>query len=131
MKTTNWIVASGLVIVDQGRVLLVKEQKDGGPTPWMFPGGEVEDMDFSFEATAEREAIEEVGFAPLIVKPLLPVLLHKGQQSITLVHFLATGSGEIVKGEGVLEAEWFNLHNIPNDTSPNVPLVIKSYLAHL
>lgn len=131
MITENWKVVSGLVIIHQGRVLLIKETKEGAPTPWMFPGGQVEDSDVSFETAAIREANEEVGFAPSIEKALHPVLLHRGAHSYALMHFLARGHGQIIKGKEVLEAEWFDLHNIPVDCAPNVPLVIKQYMAHL
>jgi ADP-ribose pyrophosphatase YjhB (NUDIX family) len=43
----NSIIASGPVIIENNNVLLNREQKEDGVTPWMFPGGEVEDFDKS------------------------------------------------------------------------------------
>lgn len=132
-KSANWLVVAGPVIVHQGSVLLVKEQKTDGLSPWMFPGGEVEDADVSFEATAEREGKEETGLTLHITKPLKSVLLHRGAESVALIHFLAkrADDADVIKGPGIMQAVWFDLHNLPPDCAPNVAIVIKDYLVHL
>jgi 8-oxo-dGTP diphosphatase len=58
------IVGVGAVIVDQGRVLLVKRGSPPLLGEWSLPGGVVE-LGETLRAGAEREALEETG---LIVK---------------------------------------------------------------
>jgi 8-oxo-dGTP pyrophosphatase MutT (NUDIX family) len=52
------IIASGSVIVEDGKVLL---SKHGDTTFWKFCGGRVEHFDQSLQEAAAREAKEEAG----------------------------------------------------------------------
>ncbi|HNW55933.1 MAG TPA: NUDIX domain-containing protein, partial [bacterium] len=52
------IFASGPVIIEDNRVLLVKDTKDDF---WKFCGGRVEDFESDIKLTAAREAREELG----------------------------------------------------------------------
>lgn len=122
------IIASGPVIIENGKVLLNKEQKPDGVTPWMFPGGEVEEFDKSLEEACEREVGEEMGLKIRIIKPLKPIILHRKDKVIILIHFLAERSGEIVPGKDIVEHDWHDIRDLPNDCTPNVYEVIKDYL---
>jgi len=124
----NSIVASGPVIIENGKVLLNREQKPGGITPWMFPGGEVEDFDASLEDACRREVKEEMGIDIEIIKPLSPIMLHQAGRVIVLIHYLAKRIGEMQPGEGVEEWGWHDIHNLPSDTAPNVSRVIAELL---
>jgi ADP-ribose pyrophosphatase YjhB (NUDIX family) len=124
----NSIIASGPVIIEQGKVLLNKEQKDWGVTPWMFPGGEVEDFDKSLEEACEREVGEEMGLVVKIIKPLKPIMLYKDGKVIILIHYLASRVGEIIPGKDIVQWDWFPIDNLPDDCTPNVFEVIKDYL---
>ncbi len=130
MKPSHWLVAAGAVLIENNRVLLVREQKDGAVTPWMFPGGQVEDFDQSFEAAAIREAKEEVALEVQIIKPLKSVLIHKKDVSIVLIHFLASCTGIVEKGKDgfIVAAEWHIITKLPTDLAPNVSEVINDYL---
>lgn len=50
---------SGIVVIENGHVLLIKRIKNGN-TYYVFPGGQVE-HDETIEQAAIREALEEVG----------------------------------------------------------------------
>lgn len=124
----NLIIASGPVIIEEGKVLLNREQKETGITPWLFPGGKVEDLDLSLEEACKREAKEEMGIEVDIIRPLETLLIKRpdGDGHALLVHYLATRHGEIVKGEGIVEYGWFEINNLPTDCAPNVYTIINS-----
>ncbi|PIZ96729.1 MAG: hypothetical protein COX80_00635 [Candidatus Magasanikbacteria bacterium CG_4_10_14_0_2_um_filter_33_14] len=128
----NSIIASGPVIIEDDKVLLNKEIKESGITPWFFPGGEVEDFDINLEEACKREAKEEIGIDVEIIKPL-DTLLHKKSDGrvVVLVHYLANRIGEIKKGENITECEWLNIYNLPEDVAPNVREIIERYLKTL
>jgi 8-oxo-dGTP pyrophosphatase MutT (NUDIX family) len=52
------IIASGPVIVEDGKVLL---NKHGDTEFWKFCGGRVEDFDLDLQEAARREVEEEMG----------------------------------------------------------------------
>ncbi|MBD3311304.1 MAG: NUDIX domain-containing protein [Candidatus Magasanikbacteria bacterium] len=119
------IIASGPVIIENGKVLLNKEQKDYGVTPWFFPGGEVEDFDSSLEDACRREVKEEMGIDVEIIKPLKPVMLHKDDKVIVLIHYLTKRIGEVTPGENIVEWDWHDINDLPEDCAENVYEVIK------
>lgn len=121
------IIASGPVIIEGNKVLLNKETKTEGITPWMFPGGEVEDFDSSLEDACRREVKEELGIDLEIIRPLKPVLLKKDGRVIVLIHYLARRIGDVKPGPEVADWGWHDIHNLPKDCAPNVYQVINDY----
>lgn len=122
----NSIIASGPVIIENGKVLLNREQKEHGTTPWMFPGGEVEDFDKSLEEACQREVNEEMGIQIEIIKPLKPIMLFQNGRVIILVHYLAKRIGEIKPGTDIAEWAWHDINTLPNNCTQNVYDIIRS-----
>ena len=61
-------VGAGLLLASQGEVLLLLRRSQHNDLTWGLPGGNREEGDAGLEATALREATEEVGqLPPLIV----------------------------------------------------------------
>ena len=62
MENTTWVMpmhivaAAGVVINENGDILLVKHHRDG----WVFPGGQVEEGENAIDAV-KREILEEAG----------------------------------------------------------------------
>lgn len=121
-------IASGPVIIEADKVLLNKEKKGWGTTPWMFPGGEVEDFDKTLEEACQREVGEEMSIQVEIIKPLKPIMFYKDRKVILLIHYLAKRIGEIKPGKDIVEWDWFDINNLPEDCAPNVYEVINDYL---
>jgi ADP-ribose pyrophosphatase YjhB (NUDIX family) len=121
---SNSIIASGPVIIENNKVLLNRENKPEGISPWMFPGGEVENFDKSLEDTCQREVMEEMGIEVKIIKPLRPIMINKGDRVIILIHYLAERIGEIKPGLEIAEWNWWDTDNLPDNCAHNVYEII-------
>lgn len=123
-------IASGPVIIEDNKVLLNREQKDYGVSPWFFPGGGVENFDITLEETSKREAKEEMGIEIEIIRPMRTLLLDRPDRvgKIVLVHYLAKRIGEIKPSKKIVEWAWHDIHNLPENCAQNVVEIIKDYI---
>jgi len=127
------IVASGPIIIEEGKVLLSKHGDDGF---WKFPGGRAGSFKFknnfdSLEEICCKKVEEEMGIKIVIKRPLKPMMLPKSDDPktwITLIHYLADREGEIKPGKKIKEWNWFDIKNLPAGCGPNIKPVIEDYL---
>lgn len=124
----NILLVSGPVILQDDRVLLNK--KSGGH--WAFPGGKTEPTDQNLEATAIREAKEELNIDITILRPLNTLVFERTDTPglVIAAHYLAEYEGDITKNNETEDWQWFHIHELPPDDvlAPNVKDVIYSYL---
>lgn len=107
------IVGVGAVIVQGGRVLLVRRGNEPLRNQWSIPGGVLE-LGETLRAGAAREALEETG---LVVEPgeVLDAVdsIWRDQQGRPQYHYVLIDllcrvvSGELQAGTDVSEAQWF------------------------
>ena len=122
------IIASGPVIIEDGKVLLNREYKPDGISDWFFPGGQVEQFDITLEEACLREAKEEMGIDVEISRPLWPLMIHHKGKVVILIHYLAKRLSDISPGKEVAEWAWHDIHNLPENSAPNVHTIIKRYI---
>ena len=106
------IVGVGAVIVDHGRVLLIKRGSPPLKGEWSLPGGAVE-LGETLRAAAEREAREETGLivkAGEVIEVLDRIVPGKDglpQYHYVLVDFLCTvQGGELRAGGDAADVRW-------------------------
>ncbi len=125
------IVASGPVIIENGKLLLDRDYKDDF---WKFIGGRVKEGE-SFEERCLKRAKEELNAEVKIIRPLSPLVLWKNPQTgeemqIILVHWLCNLKNklELKVGDGIKEFSWIDIKDIKSgkiNVAPNVKFLIK------
>ena len=123
------IIASGPVIVEDGKVLL---NQHGDTTFWKFCGGRVEDFASDLIANAKREVREEMGIEIEIIDatPFITYakkITDEGDLDVILVHYLAKRVGEIKPGEDIRKWDWHDINNLPPDLAPNILPALKHF----
>lgn len=127
------IICSGPVIIENNKVLLIKEKKPTGLTPWFFPGGKVK-IGENLKQACIRETKEEIGVEVKIIKQLETLKDYGYDQAgdeVTLFHYLSKRTGEIKPGPTLAEWGWHDINKLPDDCADNVKTIINNYLKNL
>ena len=112
----NPVPAAGVLIVDEGRVLLVKRKFAPRAGAWCIPAGFMESGETP-EQTAVRELREETGLDGRLVG-LFDVYAGFDDPRVRAVLILYTATvegGELSPGDDAIEAAWFPLDALPAD----------------
>ena len=120
-------ILSGVVIIEEGKVLLTKDNKDDF---WKLPGGKINDSENLIQA-AKREALEETGKRVKILnKSPVFYTINKENFIAILIHYFAQFIDNKKLNpidKKVLEAKMFSLKDLPTDLGINVlPVLYKS-----
>ena len=127
----KFIIASGPVIIEKGKLLVNKDDKDDF---YKLPGGTVEPGD-SLQEACIREAKEENNADVEIIKPLNPMIIYKNPQTgekmtIILIHFLAKllNKDKINPIPPIKETRWLDIQEIKQgmyNVAPNIKFLIE------
>ena len=132
MSEGKFIIASGPVIIEDGKLLVNKDNKDDF---YKLPGGTIEPEDKDLEQTCHREILEEDNAMIEIIKPLNPMIIYKNPQTkeemiILLIHYLAKllNKDEIKANPPIQEIKWLDIEEIKQgkyDVAPNIKFLIE------
>lgn len=113
------LIGVGVVIIEKGRLLLIKRGNEPGKGLWAVPGGKVR-IGETLEAAARREASEETGL-DVDVGEVAWVGEHiTDSRHIVLIDFYATATGgSLAASDDAAEAEWVELDMV--DSYPLTP----------
>ena len=110
--------AVGAVVIEEGRILLVKRKYPPKKGNWAIPGGSV-NLGESLQAAAEREIMEETG---LIIEAKEPVytfdLIEHDSKGDVIFHYVIVDllaeyvSGDLHPADDVSDARWFGRDEI-------------------
>jgi 8-oxo-dGTP diphosphatase len=94
------------IIVDNGRVLMVRRRVQEGQLSWQFPAGEIEPGESDLDA-AVRETREEVGLAVSAVRRIGErVHPATGRSMVYVACRVVAGTAHVTDVDELAEAEW-------------------------
>jgi mutator protein MutT len=119
----KFLVASGPVIIENGRLLVDKDEKDDF---WKLPGGTINEGE-ELEDACKRKVKEEINGEIEIIKPLYPKILYenpttKEKMKIILINYLAKllNPNEIKSSGNTQEIKWVEIKEILENNKANV-----------
>ena len=128
MKT---IIASGPIIIEDGKLLVNKDDKDDF---YKLPGGTVEQGESLIKA-CKNESRQENNAEIEIVKPLNPMIIYKNPQTneemtIILIHYEAKllNKNKLKPIAPIKEVTWLDIEEIKQDkhhVAPNIKFPIE------
>jgi mutator protein MutT len=107
------IVGVGAVVIDQGRVLLVRRGHAPLKGEWSLPGGALE-LGETLQQGVVREILEETGLvvAPVGIVDILDRITHDEESGCVQFHYVLidfvcrVSGGDLVVGSDADEARW-------------------------
>ncbi len=104
------------ILVEEGKILLIKRAKEPDLGKWAIPGGRIEENETA-EECLKREFREETGFE---IEPVKLVGIYSDpsrdpRKIIGAVYIVKRTRGEIKAGDDAGEARWFDLGEIPDE----------------
>ena len=131
------IVGVGAVVLDQGRVLLIKRGRPPLQGEWSLPGGMVE-LGETLRHAAEREAREETGLivtagqALEVLDRIVPDRDGAAKYHYVLIDFLcAVHGGELLAGGDAADVRWAHENELAqfNLEQPALDVIRKAFPA--
>ncbi|MBI4116809.1 NUDIX domain-containing protein [Candidatus Pacearchaeota archaeon] len=128
----KYIIASGPVIIEDGKLLVNRDDKDDF---YKLPGGTIEEGVETLEEACHRETKEENNGQIEILNPLSPMILWKNPQTkeqmcIVLIHYMAKllNKKDIRPIPPIREVKWLGIADIKKrkyNVAPNIHYLIE------
>ena len=113
---TPYLTVDGLV-VEKGKVLMVKRARFPFVDSWVLPGGHVEYGE-TVEKAVKREMKEELGVS-VKIKKIIGVYSNPKRDpryhTVTIAYLLKKGKGKIRLNEEAPEFKYFSLEKLPQN----------------
>ena len=132
MKRKKFIIASGPVIIEDGKLLVNEDDKNHF---YKIPGGTIKEEAESLEEACCRETKEENNAVIEIIRPLHPMILWENPQTkekmiILLIHYLAKlkNKEQIKPMPPIKEIKWLDIKEIKqgkHKVAPNIKFLIE------
>lgn len=112
------IVGAGMLVIEGGKVLLIKRGNEPNKGLWSIPGGMIR-LGESPEEAAIRELKEETGFDAIIENLLgvFNVVIRDNYGKIKYHYVVIDYLGKVIggtlrPGSDVMDAKWFNIEEV-------------------
>ena len=103
------VAAVGAVIIEDGKILLVKRGVEPGIGLWAVPGGRV-DFGESWRDAARREVLEETGLDVEVGDPAWAGDIIGSDHHFAILDFFASVvGGELQAGSDAVDVKWVSL----------------------
>lgn len=126
MSTEQGIAAA--IIVDGGRVLMIRRRVAEGELSWAFPGGGVEDGE-TVEDAAVRETAEETGLTVAAIKTLgerIHPATHRRMAYVACE--LIEGHAHVADADELAEVRWVGHGELPGLVPAGLFEPVQAYL---
>lgn len=123
-------VGVGVMVVENGRLLLVKRAMDPGRGRWSLPAGFL-DQGEDPKSTATREALEETGLE-VVVEDIVDVFFNApdaGSASIFILYRARRVGGRLVAGDDAADAAFFAPDELPELAFASTRAAVTEFLA--
>lgn len=109
-------VACDGLLIENGKVLLVRRRHMPEKGKWAIPGGRIEDNE-TVEECLKRELREEIGVdvAPIRLFGVYSKPERDPRGIISLVYLVQRINGELKAGSDADEVRWFDLSTLPEN----------------
>lgn len=103
-----------MILIEDGKVLLIRRAREPFKGEWAIPGGRIEDNETA-EQCARREMKEETGLDVELVKPtgIYSDPKRDPRGIIAAAYLVRRIGGEVRAGDDAGEARWFDLSALP------------------
>lgn len=119
VKHKGYVMATvDIVIISEGKVLLIKRGKEPFKDCWAFPGGRIEQKDFDMLDAAKRELKEETGIANIDLRYVKSVGNSSRDPRGFCITNIFVGNMEnmpnnIKAGDDAVDYNWFDIDKLP------------------
>ncbi len=128
-ESVERVACAGGIVVQDGRLLLVRRRNEPAAGTWSLPGGRVLAGE-SVEAAVTREVLEETGLVVDVGEPVGRVELAAGPGRVYVVDDLAcrVRAGELAAGDDAVEVRWYELTDVADvDCSPGLVATLRAW----